>query len=141
MRNLLFAIYPRFCAAANKHAGNRERGDGSLQIGDGPVESGDVQRFACMPGGIVTTAEPDARIAPQCFGDTGPGRRPAVEADEHQANPSALPFDQSVGGQRSGERDERNGGATDAGPLEHRLGGAADARAARYRLPVSVRYP
>ena len=112
--------------AHREHAGDREGGDRSVERGERAVEGGDIQRRARLPGRIVTAADPDAGTAAQRIGDSGPRRVGLAEADEHQAHPSALPFDERVGRKRGGERDERDGGGIDARALQHRPGGAVN---------------
>ena len=113
--------------AHREHAGHRKRVDGTFDIGDRPIQSREVQRLACAPRRIMATANPHARIATQRTGDSGPRCGSVVEADEHQPDPSALPFDERVGGQRRRQRDERDRGGFDTRVVEHHLGGAADA--------------
>ena len=112
--------------AHREHAGHCEGGHGSFEIGDRPVESREVQSLARTSARIMAAGNPHAPIAAQRIGDAGPGRGSVVEADEHQPHPSALSFHERIGGQRRGERDERDGAGFDSGALQNRPGRTPD---------------
>ena len=113
--------------AHREHSGHRECVDRAPEAGERPVEGGEVRCLAREPRRIVTAADTDAGVATKRIGDSGPRRGRLVEADEHQAHPTALPFDERVGGERGGERDERDRRGIDSGALQDRSGGAVDA--------------
>ena len=120
-RDLVFRI------AHREHAGYGERVSPALAPGDRSVERGKVQWLALVSGRVVATGDPNAGIATQRAGDAGTGRRRFVEADEHEPDPPALALDERVGGQRRGERDERDGTRVDPRTRQHRLRGTVDA--------------
>ena len=113
--------------AHREHAGHRERGHRVVEIGDRTVQRVEIQCPACTARGVVTAADPDAGSPTQRVDDSRPRRGGLVEADEHQAHPPALPFDERVGGERGGERDERDAGGVDTRMLQHCLGGVVNA--------------